>query len=477
VCGRLYRIFLILLDYFLNMEKFVTIWIHELCTHLLPCFRKQFMVFPPAANDAVFLTHRSRTSPIKSTMQKVEGLPKQLCVFKIKGSRYWQVRIFSFGRYLSQSLKTTDSTEALVFAKDFYARLVESGKVTPIDATACNAQQSSSSATNQVRLHDLIQMVLNAERHKVERDEIKLSTYHITRGRLEGFVYEFFKDKPLTQIRIETIEAFVNDLTAKQLATPTIQGYLAHLKKLLRMCVRQRVLHQMPLFPSIKAQPVSRGAFTLSEYKSILRCAKDLRGETFHQWSDKRVWIKSVYHTMPIEINWLIRFMVYTFIRPGDIRQLKNQHIEIVRGDFQYLRLTSPEIKRHGAPCISLPPAVRIFENLLQHQSDRGFGKPEDYVFFPEEKNRALALDACGWLFNWILNTLGLKKGPHGLARSLYSLRHTSITFRLIYGGSIDLLTLAKNARTSVEMIEKFYASTLSAEMNVALLHGRRQRT
>jgi hypothetical protein len=48
------------------------------------------------------------------------------------------------------------------------------------------------------------------------------------------------------------------------------------------------------------------------------------------------------------------------------------------------------------------------------------------------------------------------------------------ITFRLIYGGSIDLLTLAKNARTSVEMSEKIYASTLSAEMNVALLHGKR---
>jgi len=36
------------------------------------------------------------------------------------------------------------------------------------------------------------------------------------------------------------------------------------------------------------------------------------------------------------------------------------------------------------------------------------------------------------------------------------------------------VVTLARNARTSVEMIEKFYASTLSAEMNIALLHGKR---
>jgi hypothetical protein len=68
-----------------------------------------------------------------------------------------------------------------------------------------------------------------------------------------------------------------------------------------------------------------------------------------------------------------------------------------------------------------------------------------------------------------------MKVGPHGTDRSLYSLRHTAITFRLIYGGNIDLLTLARNSRTSVEMIDKFYASTLAPEMNIALLHGRRR--
>ena len=84
-------------------------------------------------------------------------------------------------------------------------------------------------------------------------------------------------------------------------------------------------------------------------------------------------------------------------------------------------------------------------------------------------------LDVAGWLFNWILNDLNIKRGPHGVDRSLYSLRHTAITFRLIYGGNIDLLTLARNARTSVEMVEKFYASTLSAEINVAMLHAKRR--
>jgi integrase len=116
-----------------------------------------------------------------------------------------------------------------------------------------------------------------------------------------------------------------------------------------------------------------------------------------------------------------------------------------------------------------------VYQRLHAYQCAQGYGGPDDYIFFPAEKNRRLLLDIIGWLFNWILKELDIKQGPHGIDRTLYSLRHTAITFRLIYGGNIDLLTLARNARTSVEMIEKFYASTLSAEMNIALLHSKRR--
>ena len=73
-----------------------------------------------------------------------------------------------------------------------------------------------------------------------------------------------------------------------------------------------------------------------------------------------------------------------------------------------------------------------------------------------------------------ILNAAGLRTGQLGQSRTMYCLRHTAITFRLLYGRGIDLLTLARNARTSVQMIEKFYASQLTAEMNINLLQSRR---
>jgi len=47
---------------------------------------------------------------------------------------------------------------------------------------------------------------------------------------------------------------------------------------------------------------------------------------------------------------------------------------------------------------------------------------------------------------------------------------------RLLYGQGIDLLTLARNARTSVDMVERFYASALNGEMNIDMLQSKRKK-
>ena len=327
-----------------------------------------------------------------------------------------------------------------------------------------------------IYIQQVIQVILTQEKHKVVRQEITEGTYRMTKVRLETHIASFFDHTDLRQINMASIQRFIDYLSDQELSTPTIVGYIAQLRKVLRYLVEQEHISHMPMFPKMKITQKPRGAFTVTEYAAILRLSKTLRHHVF-VWDkpDTRFHIKPEYRSMPIEMNGLIRFMVYTFLRPGDVRQLKNKHIEIISGKFNYLRLTPPEIKRHKAPTVSLPQAVTIYKTLLAHQTAKGFGKPDDYVFFPEEKNRLRCLNTIGWLFNWIMNSLGIKAGPHGADRSFYSLRHTAITFRLIFGGNIDLLTLARNARTSVEMIEKFYASTLSAEMNISLLHSKRR--
>ena len=166
--------------------------------------------------------------------------------------------------------------------------------------------------------------------------------------------------------------------------------------------------------------------------------------------------------------------MVNSFLRPVDIKLIQHQHIQVVRGRNCYLRLSLPETKNHTSKVITLPAAVSSYESLRRFMMTRGLASPEDYLFLPNIKDRDVASHLISKFFRQVLVCLDLRKGSLGQNRTLYSLRHTAITFRLLYGKGIDLLTLAKNARTSVEMIERFYASELDPEMNVAMLHSRR---
>jgi hypothetical protein len=60
-------------------------------------------------------------------------------------------------------------------------------------------------------------------------------------------------------------------------------------------------------------------------------------------------------------------------------------------------------------------------------------------------------------LFKTILEEENLRFDREGRPRTAYSLRHTYICLRLMEGA--DIYQIAKNCRTSVEMIEKYYAA------------------
>ena len=75
-------------------------------------------------------------------------------------------------------------------------------------------------------------------------------------------------------------------------------------------------------------------------------------------------------------------------------------------------------------------------------------------------------------LFNTILDELDLKTDREGQRRTAYSLRHTYICMRLMEGA--DIYQIAKNCRTSVEMIEKFYAAHLKNMIDASAVNVRR---
>lgn len=328
---------------------------------------------------------------------------------------------------------------------------------------------------------ELVPHMLRIEENRVRRGELSAKSLSITHNRLTKWVSPYFDALPISEIGYATLETFVESLMDAEIKGVAITQYLIIIRKVLKYAMLTNLIGSLPHFPKVKAPRASRGAFTITEYKQLLKTAWRLRDQPYMmQNRPKELHINeaSVMDVnMPRDMTRLIGFMVNSFIRPSDLKFVQHKHVEIVNGKHLYLRLSLPETKKHDQPIVTMTAGVGIYTRLLKDAKARGYGKPNDYLFMPElAKRRDHALRHLGFLFSWVLHKANLKYSTKGQTRTLYCLRHTAITFRLLYGEGVDLLTLAKNARTSVNMIERHYASTLNGEMNIGLLHSKRVR-
>ncbi len=325
---------------------------------------------------------------------------------------------------------------------------------------------------------DVCDKLLIKEAVRVKRREFASRSLVMLKSRLRKHVLPFFGTRLINDISPTVIEDFLTYLYEFELSDITINQYFNALRKVLTHALELEMIDKLPRFPKLKMNSIPRGGFTVNEYLKILRYAKSHRTSReeirLKTHRDTKNGIYSHKELLPYEFAWLIGFMVNSFIRPVDVKLIQHQHVEIIRGKYIYLRLTLPETKKHRTQIVTLFPAVRIYEKLVAYMAKRDLAKPTDYLFLPEILDREAASYLITRDFRKVLIGTNLRKGHLNQNKTLYSLRHTAITFRLLYGKGIDLLTLARNARTSVEMIERFYASQLMPEMNIALLQSRR---
>jgi cupin superfamily acireductone dioxygenase involved in methionine salvage len=97
---------------------------------------------------------------------------------------------------------------------------------------------------------------------------------------------------------------------------------------------------------------------------------------------------------------------------------------------------------------------------------------PNDFVFFPQfsETQRNKVMQIVAKLFKRIVAETGIEEKTDKKL-TLYSLRHTAIMLRLTIA-QVDTLSLARNARTSQAMIDKFYAAHLTTDQVRKQLHA-----
>jgi len=415
-------------------------------------------------------------------MYRIPGYPKKLVIYRIQASSYWWIRYFPGGRYYKRTSGTEVRRDAIHIAKRFYDEinfrlhqgLTEQGVITFDAATK-----------------DL----LAAEKAKVDRRQLTQITFDNRSYRLEKTILPFFKDRDIARIDFTALDQLLNHLSADpaKLSVSTISAYMGLVKLVLTHAAKKRWIHHVPEFPKVGVEDKPRGWFNIGEYKQLHKRARQLVGQTIERIKTVDGNGVAAYHhvikgserggekrrsvRITPDLREMIVFMVNSYIRPTDLKNMQHRHVDVVKGEWQYLRLNLPPSKGHKYPITTMPWAVRVYERIKAMNAARGMAGPEDYVFMPEygEKSRGHALKILQYQFDALLDLLDLKHNAQGNPRTIYSLRHSSIMFRLLYGASIDTLKLARNARTSPEMIDRFYAAPLMGEMAVQELQAKRR--
>ncbi|HEY5107262.1 MAG TPA: TIGR02391 family protein [Caulobacteraceae bacterium] len=153
--------------------------------------------------------------------------------------------------------------------------------------------------------------------------------------------------------------------------------------------------------------------------------------------------------------------MANTGLRPDEASRLQYRDVSVIVDDATHERILEIVVrgKRGVGYCKSMTGAVLPFQRLRKRNNPQS----SDLIFGKVQRE----------LLNAILTELELKRDREGNLRTAYSLRHTYISMRLMDGA--DIYQVAKNCRTSVEMIEKFYASHIANTLDAAAINVRKK--
>jgi integrase len=248
----------------------------------------------------------------------------------------------------------------------------------------------------------------------------------------------------------------------KQPARNTIHNEVVTLSLVLKTAHRHKYIHQVPDLsdPYKRYTKVGhRPWFTPKEYKQLYEAT---RKNAADPQNNRYKWYAEQLHDY-------VLFMANTGLRPDEVKHLEFRDVEIVTDEWSGDKILEIEVrgKRGVGYCKSMPGAVRPFERLRDRKrasAGGGYKKPNATdKLFPNEFKK---------MFNSIMEKNNLKFDREGKPRTAYSLRHSYICFRLLEGA--DIYQIAKNCRTSVEMIEKHYAAHLKDMIDTSLINVRK---
>ena len=390
-------------------------------------------------------------------------------VYMRPNSSSWQCASYLAGRNRRTTTKEDSLSKAKEVAEDWYLQL--RGKLR--DGELKSGKLFREAGKLYLREFDIIT--------QGERSPTYARGQH---ARTDGHLIPFFGNMVLPEItsgkvneyRIRRLEESKAQ-RGKPLAHNTMHQEIVTLRQIFKTALRHGWIDHLPdLSEPYRSSPKisHRAWFSPEEYKQLYEAT---RKRALDPKQPRFRWEAEQLHDY-------VLFATNTGLRPDEAMRLQFRDVMVVEDEGSGQTILEIEVrgKRGVGYCKSTAGAVHPFERLkARTRPDGGPGRsgsrtasiangewhepgPTDLLFpkWPRD------------LFNAILEEEKLRTDRDGRPRTAYSLRHTYICLRLLEGA--DIYQIAKNCRTSVEMIEKYYAAHLKTRLDASAINIMKPR-
>lgn len=392
----------------------------------------------------------------KSKTPSAIKIYKGLSIYKVEGSHNWYVRIWDKKKkkYLVKSTGFDNVIQAREAAQELGLSLLR------------NEPQVERHHTFKhfalIYLNKIKKEVGRGEKSKGYNHSMSFSIQNRDWGLLD-----YFGEEDVRNLRTSHYEQYLNYLNNKRndLTPSTKNTLMAAFRNVLKVARDEGVIDIVPQTPRVKQRDNPRPFFRFEPlvskeedtYQRLLKGLKELDGQFSHKWWE-----------VDDELYDIVLFVTHSFVRPTVTELYSIKHNDVtVADDPRRLILTIRNGKTGYRSANTMPACVSVYERIVKRYPKHD---KEDYIFYPKHQNRQTVSAAIQRLFKNVLEELDLRKDNFtGLNHTLYSLRHTAICMRIILSeGEVNIYNLAKNAGTSVEQIERFYAKHLPLSRELA---------
>jgi hypothetical protein len=385
------------------------------------------------------------------------NLYKGLSIYRVAGSMKWYVRIWDrrTKKYLVKSTGEDSSIKARAVAQELALSLLRSE---PVIESRFTFRHFALKLLHKSRLQG----------KAGDRSDGYVKSIHWAVQNEDWGLLRHFGEMDVRTLKTNTYQDYITDLGKKRpdLSSSSKNTLMAAFRNVLKIARDEGVIDNIPATPRVKIKdnpcPFFRFAPLVSKdndaYQKLLKAVKQMEGQG--------VQVRGL--VVDDEFYDLLLFLTHSFVRPimSELYAIKHSDITVAN-DPRRLIVTVRDGKTGFRAANTMEAAVSVYERIRQRYPT---AKPDDYIFYPHWANRTTASSMVQRLFNEVLRKSELETDAvTGKTHTLYSLRHTAICMRIINShGKVNIFNLAKNAGTSVDQIERFYAKYLPLSKEMA---------